>query len=147
MKRLRLKLHEGNIGVDIQLPRSSDEIRSVAEAFQQMVYNLRSIVEQIETNFEKTAETIGNLSAGTRSATEQADVVASTIMEISAGAEESAVAIQETAEAVEDIRLLAVEVNNRAGQSTNRSRRNARGTRENNRSFSNACFRNSFDVR
>ena len=42
-------------------------------------------------------------------------------MEISAGAEESAVAIQETAEAVEDVRLLAVEVNKRAGQSSDQS--------------------------
>ncbi|AOV09278.1 methyl-accepting chemotaxis protein [Sporosarcina ureilytica] len=122
LEEAAIEVAEGNIGVDIQLPRSSDEIRSVAEAFQQMVYSLRKIVEQIETNFEKTAVTIENLSAGTGAATAQADVVASTIMEISAGAEESAVAIQETAEAMEDIRLLAVEVNNRAGHSSDRSK-------------------------
>lgn len=121
LEEAAIEVAEGNIGIQIELPRSSDEIRSVAEAFQQMVYSLRTIVDQIETNFEKTAVTIGNLSAGTGSATEQADAVASTIMEISAGAEESAIAIQETAEAVEDIRLLAVEVNKRAGQSSERS--------------------------
>lgn len=116
-----IEVAEGNIGVDIELPRSSDEIRSVAEAFQQMVFSLRTMVEQIESNFEKTADTIDNLSLGTSAATEQADAVAATIMEISAGAEESAVAIQETAEAMEDIRLLAVEVNKRAGQSSDQS--------------------------
>lgn len=116
-----IEVAEGNIGVDIELPRSSDEIRSVAEAFQQMVYSLRGMVEQIESNFEKTAITIDNLSSGTSAATEQADAVAATIMEISSGAEESAVAIQETAEAIEDIRLLAVEVNKRAGQSSDQS--------------------------
>ena len=71
-----------------------------------MVINLRTIVEQIETNFEKTAITVDNLSAETGSAARQAHAVASTIMEISSGAEESAIAIQETAEAIEDVRLL-----------------------------------------
>ena len=102
-----IKVADGNIGSDIELPRSSDEIRSVAEAFQHMVVNLRTIVGQIETNFEKTAITVDKLSAETGSAARQADAVASTIMEISSGAEESAIAIQETAEAIEDVRLLS----------------------------------------
>ena len=38
------------------------------------------------------------------------------------GAEESAIAIQETAEAIEDVRLLAVEVSNRAEDSSERSK-------------------------
>ena len=121
LEKAAIEVAEGKIGNDIEMPKSSDEIRSVAEAFQQMVVSLRTIVGQIETNFEETAATIDNLSDGTSSATRQADAVAATIMEISSGAEESAVAIQETAEAVEDIRLLAVEVNNRAGQSSERS--------------------------
>ncbi len=116
-----IEVASGNIGVDIELPRTSDEIRSVAEAFQQMVFSLRKVIEQIEVNFEKTATTIDNLSAGTRDATEQADVVATTIMEISSGAEESAVAIQETAEAIEEVRLLAAEVNQRADKSSEQS--------------------------
>lgn len=116
-----IEVAEGNISIDIELPRSSDEIRSVAEAFQQMVYSLRTMVEKIETNFENTAQSIDNLSFGTGKATVQADAVATTIMEISSGAEESAVAIQETAEAIEDVRLLAVEVNKRAGQSSQQS--------------------------
>lgn len=121
LEEAAIEIAEGKIGNDIVMPNSSDEIRSVAEAFQQMVFNLRTIVEQIERNFEETATTIDHLSKETHSATNQADIVATTIMEISSGAEESAAAIQETAEAVEDIRLLAVEVNNRAGQSTERS--------------------------
>ncbi|WP_370643114.1 methyl-accepting chemotaxis protein [Sporosarcina sp. ACRSM] len=116
------KVAAGEIGTDIELPRSSDEIRSLAEAFQHMVLNLRTVVEQIETNFEKTATTVDKLSAETGAATRQADAVASTILEISAGAEESAIAIQETAEAIEDVRVLAVEVNNRAEDSSVRSK-------------------------
>jgi len=116
-----IKIADGKIGTEVILPNSSDETRSVAEAFQQLVVNLRAIVGQIETNSEKTASTIQILSNETHDAAHQADSIASTILEISAGAEESAVAIQETAEAIEEIRVLAVEVNNRAEESTNRS--------------------------
>lgn len=116
-----IRVAKGEIGKDIELPNSSDEIRSVAEAFQQMVLNLREIVGQIETNFEQTARTVDNLSNETGAAAKQADAVASTIIEISTGAEASAIAIQETAEAIEDIRLLAVEVSDRAEDSSARS--------------------------
>ncbi len=122
LEKAAIKVAAGEIGTDIELPRSSDEIRSVAEAFQQMVLNLRAIVGQIETNFEKTAATVDNLSGETGVAARQADAVATTIIEISTGAEASAIAIQETAEAIEDVRLLAVEVSNRAEDSSVRSK-------------------------
>src|SRR6185312_204269 len=44
LEKAAIKVAGGEIGTDIELPRSSDEIRSVAEAFQQMVLNLRTIV-------------------------------------------------------------------------------------------------------
>lgn len=121
LEEAAIEVANGKIGHDIELPKSSDEIRSVAEAFQQMLLNLRTMVERIETNFEKTASTVDALSGETDIAARQADAIASTIAEISSGAEASAVAIVETAEAIEDVRLLAVEVNNRAVESSDRS--------------------------
>lgn len=116
-----MRIADGKIGTDIELPNSSDEIRSVAEAFQQVVVNLRGIVGQIETNFEKTSRSVEILHNETGSASNQADAIASTIIEISSGAEASAIAIQETAEAMEDIRALASNVNTRADQSSKQS--------------------------
>ncbi|QTD40754.1 methyl-accepting chemotaxis protein [Sporosarcina sp. Te-1] len=121
LEKAAIQVADGKIGTDIELPRSSDEIRSVAEAFQQLVSNLRTIVGQIETNFEKTAHTVDRLTTETGAAATQADAVATTIAEISAGAESSAVAIQETAEAIEDVRMLAAEVSSRAEDSSARS--------------------------
>lgn len=117
-----IKVSQGEIGSDIEFPNSTDEIRSVAEAFSQMVVNLRMIVGQIETNFEETAKTVDQLSAETGAVAKQADAVAHTISEISSGADSSAIAIQETAESIEDIRMLAVEVNNRAADSSMQSK-------------------------
>lgn len=117
LERGASKVANGKIGTNIDLPKTSDEIYSVAAAFDKMVVNLRTIVSQIEANFEKTALTVDQLTAETRIATNQADAISKTIKEISSGAEHSAIAIQENAEAVEDVRLLAVQVNNRAEDS------------------------------
>lgn len=116
-----IEIASGNIDVEVELPNTSDEIRSVAEAFQQMVFNLREVIDQIEENFEKTATTVDGLYSRTNDATTQANVVSTTIMEISSGAEESAAAIQGTAEALEEVRLLGIEVNERAEQSSSQS--------------------------
>ncbi|MDW0108636.1 methyl-accepting chemotaxis protein [Sporosarcina aquimarina] len=121
LEKEAMRIAEGKIGTDIELPNSSDEIRSVAEAFQQVVVNLREIVGQIETNFEKTSRSVEVLHNETGSASKQAEQIASTIVEISAGAEASAVAIQETAEAMEDVRAIAADVNSRADESSNQS--------------------------
>lgn len=111
------RVAEGKIGQDVQMPRTNDEIRSVAEAFQLMVLNLRQMVESIDQNFQQTNQSIVQLSDETASASKKADSIARTVKHISEGAEVSAVAVQETAEAIEDVRTLATEVNARAVQS------------------------------
>lgn len=105
---------EGKIGQDVEMPKTHDEIRSVAEAFQLMLLNLRQMVDSIDKNFQKTNETIIELSEQTTSASEKAEGIAHTVGQISEGAEASASAVQDTAEAIEDVRLLASEVNKKA---------------------------------
>ena len=116
------RVAEGKIGQDVEMPKSSDEIRSVAEAFQLMLTNLRQIVESIEGNFNKTNETIIDLSQQTASASAKAEGIAETVGQISQGAEASAIAVQETVEAIEDVRQLASKVNSNALNSANQSK-------------------------
>ena len=116
------RVAEGKIGQDVEMPKTNDEIRSVAEAFQLMLVNLRQMVESIEQNFEKTNTTILDLSEQTSAASRKADGIARTVSQISQGAEGSAVAVQETVEAIEDVRLLATEVNTKALNSANQSK-------------------------
>src|SRR5699024_61810 len=82
-----MKVADGKIGTDIQLPNSSDEIHSVSKAFQQVVVNLRNIIEQIESNFQATAQSVDELTKETSAASGQSDAIARTIGEISNGAE------------------------------------------------------------
>ena len=114
---------EGKIGKDVEMPKTNDEIRNVAEAFQLMVTNLRKMVEGIEDNFKKTDATIVNLSDQTSSVAKNSAQITHNIGHISSGAEASAVAIQETVEALEDVRELATEINNKAVHSADHSKR------------------------
>ncbi|QUG40493.1 HAMP domain-containing protein [Psychrobacillus sp. INOP01] len=121
LEKVAILASEGKIGVDVEVPKSKDEIQSVAIAFQAMLVNLREMVQSIEDNFEKTNKTVQQLSVESSVASEQAEAIASTIAQISEGAEHSAVAVQETAESVEDVRVLASEVNLRAEKSSKQS--------------------------
>ncbi|MFB7157088.1 MULTISPECIES: methyl-accepting chemotaxis protein [unclassified Lysinibacillus] len=116
------RVAEGKIGQDVEMPKTSDEIRSVAEAFQQMVLNLRQMVESIDLNFQQTNQSIIQLSDEAAVATKKAEGIASTVKHISSGAEASATAVQDTAEAIEDVRALATEVNSRAEASATQSK-------------------------
>lgn len=116
------RVAEGKIGKDVEMPKTRDEIRSVAEAFQLMLTNLRQMVNSIDGNFQKTNTTIIDLSEQTSSASKQAEGIARTVSQISEGAESSAVAVQETVEAIEDVRGLASDVNERALHSAKESR-------------------------
>jgi len=116
------RVAQGKIGQDVEMPKTSDEIRSVAEAFQQMVLNLRAMVESIDNNFQQTNQSIIQLSDEAAVATKKAENIASTVKHISSGAETSATAVQDTAEAIEDVRALATEVNSRAEASATQSK-------------------------
>lgn len=122
LEHVASRVAEGKIGKDVPMPRTHDEIRSVAEAFQLMVLNLRQMIKSIDHNFQETNKSIVHLSDETAVASKKAEGIARTVKHISAGAEASAVAIQETAEAIEDVRELATEVNTRAVQSATQTK-------------------------
>lgn len=127
LEKVAILASEGKIGVDVEVPKSKDEIQSVAVAFQAMLVNLREMVQSIEENFDKTNTTVQNLSKESSVASEQAEAIAHTIAQISEGAEQSAVAVQETAESVEDVRVLASEVNKRTERSSVQSKEMIKG--------------------
>ena len=109
-----LKAAEGDISEDIRLPKSEDEIRSLGMAFSQMLANLRKMVCVIEDNVNQTNQTILSIANQSLEASNQANVIARTTMEIASGAENSAGAVQKTAEVVEGVVKLATEVEQKA---------------------------------
>ncbi|MFS0783863.1 methyl-accepting chemotaxis protein [Bacillus sp. 1P06AnD] len=121
LEKVAIKASEGNIKEDLEVSKSDDEIRSLGLAFNRMLHNLREMVQSIEQNFTQTNEKVMTISEESAVAAEQADSISKTIQEISAGADNSAVSIQNTAESVEDITAIAKTVQVKARTSADTS--------------------------
>jgi methyl-accepting chemotaxis protein len=122
LEQVALKAAEGDIAIEVEVPKSDDEIRSLALAFNRMLHNLRDMVSSIDDNFNKTNSNVVELSKASEIASTQSDSISKTISEISAGAESSATAIQSTAESVEDVIRIAQEVQNHSKSSEQMSK-------------------------
>lgn len=109
-----LQAASGEIREDIDVAKSDNEIRSLGIAFNQMLESLREMVHNIECNFNETNQKVMGISAESAAASQQANAIASAITEIAAGADHSAVAIQETSEAVEEVIRIAAQVEEKA---------------------------------
>ncbi|KWW20931.1 chemotaxis protein [Peribacillus simplex] len=108
---------DGSINEAVVLPKTDDEIRSLGIAFNHMLSNLREMVRNIEANFHETNEKVIHISQESSKASEQAENMATTIGEISKGAETSAASIMNTAESIDEVSILAQEVQTKAQES------------------------------
>ncbi|WP_412095995.1 methyl-accepting chemotaxis protein [Bacillus sp. PS06] len=86
-----------------------------------MLASLRLIVTNIEENVTQTTSKVAEMNDASKNATNQAELISQTIESISKGADQSAVAVQETAESVDHVIKLAEEVQNKANFSADRS--------------------------
>lgn len=121
LENVAMEAAEGNITVNADVSKSDDEIRSLGIAFNHMLHNLRGMVQSIEGNFRETNEKVISISNASSLAAEQAESIARTVEEISLGADNSAVSIQNTAESVEDVIMIAKEVQMKANASADTS--------------------------
>jgi methyl-accepting chemotaxis protein len=114
LEQSAMKAAAGEIGDDAELSRSDDEIRSLGLAFNNMLANLREMVSQIDSNFKETNEKVILISGQSAAASEQASLISTTIKEIAAGADSSALSTQTTAESVDQVIRIAEEVQGKA---------------------------------
>ncbi|WP_226642818.1 methyl-accepting chemotaxis protein [Mesobacillus subterraneus] len=114
LEQSALRAAQGEIGEDAEVSKSDDEIRSLGLAFNNMLANLREMVSQINSNFKETNEKVIQISGQSAAASEQASVISTTIKEISAGADSSALSTQTTAESVDEVIRIAEDVQEKA---------------------------------
>ncbi|EMA6343708.1 methyl-accepting chemotaxis protein [Bacillus cytotoxicus] len=108
---------EGDIRENVPLPKVDDEIKSLSVAFNMMLGNLRTMVNNIDTTFSYTNTQVQQIRKQTNEATKQAQVVSETLAEISSGAEQSAASIQTIVSTVDKTTSIASEVEEKAKQS------------------------------
>ncbi|WP_100400391.1 methyl-accepting chemotaxis protein [Bacillus sp. FJAT-44742] len=113
----------GNIQENVAVTKSDDELRALGLAYNEMLGSLRAMVHDIETNFQETSQKVADITLASETASNRAAGIAGTIDEISAGAESSAYAIQNTADSMEDITRIAEEVHSKAESSKESTRK------------------------
>ncbi len=111
------KAANGDIEEDVPVTKSDDEIRGLSIAFNEMLQNMRNMVNSIECNFQTTNDQVSQIANASSSAAKQAEEILVTVQEISRGADQSAVSIQETATSVVDIIEFASQVEDKAASS------------------------------
>ncbi|MHA6250672.1 methyl-accepting chemotaxis protein [Oceanobacillus sp. CAU 1775] len=121
LEKVATEAAEGNLSQTVEIPKSDDEIRGLAISFDKMLKNLNSIVNNIDQNFEITNESVVKMKQASGQAYSHSQMIGSSIREISNGAENSSEAIQNTAESVEVASTLAMNVQDRAEQSKEKS--------------------------
>lgn len=112
---------QGNLSQEIVIPKSDDEIRSLSIAVDTMFKNLKSMVNDIERNFNATNVTVAEMKELVDETTAHSQTISDATADIAKGAVNSADAVQETAEAVEQATLIAQDVQRKAEQSNERS--------------------------
>jgi len=120
LKRLEqaaIKAANGEIEEDVPVSKSDDEIRALGLAFNEMLHSLRTIVRNIEENFDRTNDTVVQITKASSVSVDQSENIARTISEIAKGADQSAIAVQKTAESVGDVLQIANQVQQKAQQS------------------------------
>ncbi|MFA9560619.1 methyl-accepting chemotaxis protein [Evansella sp. AB-rgal1] len=111
------KVANGNINENVEVPTSDDELRALALAFNKMVGSLRNIIGDIQTNFHHTNEQVKEIREAASTAAAQSELITRNMEEMSAGAENSATAIQKTSVSMEEVTKLASDVQQNAERS------------------------------
>ncbi|WP_445488881.1 methyl-accepting chemotaxis protein [Niallia sp. 03133] len=117
LERTALQAAHGNIKEDAEISRSDDEIKSLGNAFNHMLFNLREMVQKIENNFNETNATVKVITGETEKASKQTLAISKAVEEITAGAEISAKSVQDTAISVDEAMEIAQTVQEKANAS------------------------------
>lgn len=104
------KAAEGDIRDDVKISQSDDEIRSLGLAFNNMLKSLRTMVVNIEQNFQTTSQNVDIISEASKTAAIKAEGISKTLEDIAHGAERSAVAITATVESINTVTNISEEV-------------------------------------
>lgn len=112
----------GDLRVQVLIPNSDDELRSLALAFDKMLTNLKQMVKNIEENSRQTGLNVQELTCASQAAAGQAEQIGITMDQIAAGAENQSGATSEMLQSFELVGQLSTEVNQRADETRQLSR-------------------------
>lgn len=108
---------QGDLSIDVTVPKSDDEIRALSIAFNEMLASLRQMVQDINNNFNETNEKVQTLEQASNQVAQQSNVVSKMIGEMAEGTNQSAQSVQTSAELMDEVAEIAGEVSTYASTS------------------------------
>ncbi|GGE81962.1 methyl-accepting chemotaxis protein [Priestia taiwanensis] len=115
------KVAEGNLRVEVAIPRSNDEIQLLSIGFSKMVHQLRTVIYKLEQTIILTNDKVKGMSHEAGFASKQAENIAYAMQEIAGGAESSALSIQSTTERMDEVLSYSQKMQQEAVHSQNLS--------------------------
>jgi methyl-accepting chemotaxis protein len=115
------KVAEGDLNVEVVIPKSNDEIQSLSIGFSKMVQQLRTVIHKLEQTITITNNKVKDMSTEASFASRQAENIAHAMQEIAGGAESSALSIQATTERMDEVLVYSQEMQQEALHSQNLS--------------------------
>lgn len=108
------KIAAGDLTADDINIKNRDEIGDLAHSFNQMVKNLRELIEQVSINAEQVAASSEELTASAEQTTKASEQIASTMQEVASGVEKQVRSVEETSETVNEMSIGVQQVANNA---------------------------------
>ncbi|CAH0119199.1 MULTISPECIES: methyl-accepting chemotaxis protein [unclassified Paenibacillus] len=108
----------GNLQVEIVPSRSDDELRALCLSFNAMIANLRHMIVEISTNYRVTDTRMNELKTSIHQATAHVQLIASTVEQMSDGAERQSQSSRNMFGSVERMTEAAEEIHRKISETT-----------------------------
>ncbi|WCK54358.1 methyl-accepting chemotaxis protein [Aneurinibacillus sp. Ricciae_BoGa-3] len=117
LERVAKAASTGDLRSEVDIPKSDDEIRALAQSVSTMILNLRGMLKDINSSSENAAVSVNELTFASEQAAVQIEQVSVTMDQIARGAERQAAHTAAAVESLEQVVGLGREVNEHAVQS------------------------------
>jgi len=118
------KVAGGDLTVDV-LPRTKDEVGSLAEAFKNMIVTLRGMVSQLVNTAERISGSSQELSSTAQEMNATTEEVSSTVQQIAKGSETQAQKVEQTQKIMEEMAASVTQVSKSAQEAASQGSRAA----------------------
>lgn len=102
----------GNLMIDDIKVKNRDEIGDLAQSFNEMKTNLKTVIQQVNSTSELVAASAEELTASSEQTTKATEQVANTMQEVSTGVEKQVQSVEETSQTVSEMSIGVNEVAN-----------------------------------
>lgn len=121
LEKVASEAAKGNLNQTLDTPKANDEISSLTIAFNVMLENLKLMIDNIETHFNRTNQIIVQIREASSQSADYSEHISVTTNEIARGAESTAHSVQQTAESITEATRFAEEVHTKAIHSEEKS--------------------------